>query len=317
VLSNLPSYIGHRVLQAVPVLIGVSLASFLLIHVVGGNPAAILLGPHATPKAVAALDRQYGLDRPLVLQYLSFLRGAFVFSFGNSIVDRTAVRGLILGRASVTWWLLVYGTLIATVLAIPLAFWSAIKRNRVPDHGVRLFSMITLAMPAFWLGLLLALLFGLRLGWFPTAGYEPGLVGHVKSLTLPALTIGLYLAPMLIRTLRSSVLEVLSQEYVEAARARGVGEFRLMAGHVFKNAVPATLSVLGVQVAFLFAGAVVVEQVFALPGLGSLLVNSVIARDFPVITALTLVIGVSVVLVNLAVDLLYAVLDPRIRLSGR
>lgn len=315
-LSNLRSYIGHRLLQTIPVLIGVSLVTFLLIHVIGGNPAAILLGPHATPTAVAALDRQYGLDRPLAVQYLSFVRGAVVLSFGNSVVDRTAVRGLILGRAAVTWWLLVYGTAIATVLTIPLAFWSAVKRNRVPDHGVRLFSMVTLAMPAFWLGLLLALLFGLRLGWFPTGGYEPGLLGHVKSLTLPALTIGLYLAPMLIRTLRSSVLEVLSQEYVEAARARGVGEFRLMASHVFKNAVPATLSVLGVQIAFLFGGAVVVEEVFALPGIGSLLVNSVIARDFPVIEALTLVVGVSVVLVNFMTDLLYAVLDPRIRLSG-
>jgi peptide/nickel transport system permease protein len=202
-------------------------------------------------------------------------------------------------------------------VAVPLAFLSAIKHNRFADHAVRLLTMVTFAMPAFWLGLLLALLFALRLNWFPTGGYEAGVIGHLKSLTLPAVTIGLYLAPMIVRTLRSSVLEVLSQEYVEAARARGVSETRLMVRHVFKNAIPATLSVLGVQVGFLFAGAVVVEEVFALPGIGSLLINSVIARDFPVIEALTLIFSVAVVLVNLLTDILYAVLDPRVRLYGR
>jgi peptide/nickel transport system permease protein len=311
------AYVGYRVLQTIPVLIGVSLLTFILVHFVGGNPAVILLGPHASPGAVAALDRQLGLNRPLVYQYLSFLRGALALNFGASITYRTPVRALILGRAAVTTWLLVYATAIAIALAIPLAFWSAIRRNRPVDHGVRLFTMITFAMPSFWLGLLLALLFGLDLGWFPTAGYGSGIIGELRSLTLPALTIGLYLAPMITRTLRSSVIEVMSQEYVEAARARGIKQFRLLARHVFKNAIPATLSVLGVQVAFLFAGAVVVEEVFALPGIGSLLVSSVIARDFPVIEALTLVFGVAVVVINLLTDLLYAVLDPRVRLSGR
>lgn len=310
-------YIGHRVLQTIPVLIGVSLMTYLLVHVVGGNPAVILLGPHATKAAVAALDREFGLDRPLFVQYLSFLRGAVVLQFGNSIVDRSSVRSLILGRAAVTTWLLLYAVVISVVVAIPLAFLSAVKRNRVADHAVRLVTMITFAMPAFWLGLLLVLFFGLHLGWLPTGGYENGVFGHLKSLTLPAVTIGLYLAPMIVRTLRSSVLEVLSQDYIEAARARGIGELRLMAMHVLKNAIPATLSVLGVQVGFLFAGAVVVEQVFSLPGIGSLLINSVIARDFPVIEALTLIFGVAVVVVNLLTDLLYAVLDPRVRLGRR
>ena len=310
-------YIGHRVVQTLPVLIGVSLLTFLLVHVVGGNPAVILLGPHATRAAVEALDRQFGLDRPLVEQYLSFIRGAVVLSFGNSIVDRTPVRGLILGRAAVTVWLLAYSVVISLLVAVPLAFVSALKRNRIADHVVRLVTMVTFAMPAFWLGLLLVLFFGLQLNWLPTGGYEPGVLGHLRSLTLPAVTIGLYLAPILVRTLRSSVLEVLSQEYIEAARARGVRELPLMARHVFKNAIPATLSVLGVQIGFLFAGAVVVEEVFALPGIGSLLVNSVVARDFPVIEALTLVFSVAVVLVNLLTDLLFAMLDPRIRLSGK
>ena len=310
-------YIANRVLQTLPVLIGVSLLTFLLVHVVGGNPAVILLGPHATRAAVTALDKQFGLDKPLVEQYLSFIRGASVLSFGNSIVDRIPVRGLILGRAAVTVWLLAYSVVISLFVAVPLAFISAIKRNRAADHFVRLVTMVTFAMPAFWLGLLLVLLFGLQLNWLPTGGYQAGVIGHVRSLTLPAVTIGLYLAPILVRTLRSSVLEVMSQEYIEAARARGVRELPLMTKHVFKNAVPATLSVLGVQIGFLFAGAVVVEEVFALPGIGSLLVNSVIARDFPVIEALTLVFSVAVVLVNLFTDLLFAMLDPRIRLSGK
>lgn len=308
-------YVGFRVLQTVPVVFGVSIVAFLLVHVVGGDPAVILLGPHASAAAVAAIDHQFGLDRPLIVQYLLFVKGAVVLSFGNSVVDRVPVRDLIMGRAGITFLLVGYGAALGMLVAVPLAFLSAVKRNRVADHAVRFFTMITFAMPAFWSGLLLAVVFGLHLHWFPTGGYGSGPLGHFVSLTLPAVTIGLYLAPMLVRTLRSSVLEVLSEEYVEAARARGVREIRLFARHVFKNAVPATLSVLGVQVGFLFAGAVVVEQVFALPGIGSLLINSVIARDFPVTLALTVVFAVAVVVVSLLIDLLYAALDPRVRLG--
>jgi peptide/nickel transport system permease protein len=174
--------------------------------------------------------------------------------------------------------------------------------------------MVTFAMPAFWVGLILALVFGLKLGWLPTSGYGNGGIDRLRSLTLPALTIGLYLAPILMRSLRSSMIEVLNADFIEAARARGLSTRRIMFKHALRNATIATTTVFGANIGFLLSGAVVVEQVFAIPGLGSLLITSVIARDYPVVQALTVIFGVGVILVNLLTDLSYALADPRVRL---
>lgn len=309
------AYIARRVVQAIPVLFGISLAAFVLVHVAPGDPAKILLGAHASPGAVAALHHKLGLDKSLPVQYVDFLKGAITLSFGQSIVQRTGVGGLLAQHAAVTVQLLVYAVIISLLVAVPLAIVSAMRRNRLADHSIRLFSMVTFAMPAFWLGILLVLVVSLDLGLLPSSGYATGFIGHLRSLTLPAITIGLYLAPILLRTLRGSMIETLRTEHVEAARARGLSRRRVLMRHVLRNSLTATITVLGVQVGWLLSGAVVVEQVFALPGLGSLLVSSVVARDFPVISALTLLFGVIVVLINLLTDLSYAVLDPRVRLA--
>jgi peptide/nickel transport system permease protein len=296
------------------VLFGITLAAFVIIHLVPGEPAKILLGARATPSAVATLNKQLGLDRPLPLQYLNFVTGALTLNFRESITQKTGVGGLLAERIPVTVFLLLYSVVISILVAVPLAVASALRRNRATDHAIRLFSMVTFAMPSFLLGLLLILAFSLNLHLLPTSGYGEGFVGHVRGLTLPAVTVGLYLAPILLRTLRVGIIETLGTEFVEAARARGLSATRIVLKHVLRNSLVSTLTVLGLNIGFLLSGLVIIENVFALPGLGSELVSSIVTRDYPTIQALTLVFGVSVVAINLLTDLLYAVLDPRVRL---
>jgi len=307
-------YILRRIVQAIPVLIGITLASFLLIHLVPGDPARIILGARATPQAIADLNHELGLDRSLIAQYASFVGGAVHLDFGDSIKQNTAIGPLLGSRIGVTLFLLIYAVIISIVVAVPLAIVSALRRNRPADHAIRLFSMVTFAMPSFLLGLLLILFFSLKLGWLPTAGYGDTFPEHVKSLTLPAITVGLYLAPILLRTLRVGIIETLGTEFVEAARARGLSERRVVLKHVLRNSLISTVTVLGLNVGFLLSGLVIIENVFALPGMGSELVNAILARDYPMVQALTLIFGVAVVMINLLTDLLYAQLDPRVRL---
>jgi peptide/nickel transport system permease protein len=307
-------YLLRRVVQAIPVLIGITLAAFLLIHLVPGDPARIVLGAQASPRAVATLEHQLGLDQPLASQYVDFLRGAVTLDFGDSIKQNTAIGPLLGERVGVTVFLLLYSVLVSIVVAVPLAIASALRRNRLTDHAIRLFSMVTFAMPSFLLGLLLILLFSLELGWLPTAGYGDTVPEHIKSLTLPAITVGLYLAPILLRTLRIGMIETLGAEFVEAARARGLSETRIVAKHVLRNSLISTVTVLGLNIGFLLSGLVIIENVFALPGLGSELVNAILSRDYPMVQALTLIFGVAVVAINLLTDVAYAQLDPRVRL---
>jgi peptide/nickel transport system permease protein len=308
------TYILRRVLEAIPVLIGITLASFLLIHLVPGDPATIILGARATPEAVATLNHQLGLDEPVLAQYWDFISGAVTLDFGDSIKQNTAIGPILGERIPVTGFLLIYSVLISIVVAVPLAIVSALRRNRPADHVIRLFSMVTFAMPSFLLGLLLILFFSLKLGWLPTAGYGDGFAEHIRYLTLPAITVGLYLAPILLRTLRVGIIETLDTEFVEAARARGLSERRIVFKHVLRNSLISTVTVLGLNIGFLLSGLVIIENVFALPGLGSELVHSILTRDYPLIQALTLVFGVAVITINLLTDLAYAKLDPRVRL---
>jgi len=307
-------YITRRFVQAIPVLIAVTLIAFSLIHLVPGDPARVMLGSRATEESVALLRDQLGLNEPLPIQYIQFLIDATHLEFGNSLFLRAPVGPILADRAVNSLNLLLYSILISLLIAVPLAMVSAVRQNRPTDHLVRLFTTITFAMPAFWTALILVLIFSLRLELFPTSGLGEGFSNLVLSLTLPAITIGFYLAPVLLRSLRSSLIETLSAEFIEAARARGLSKRRVLLKHVLRNSLIAMITVLGVNIGFLISGAVVIENVFAIPGLGSLMVTSIVARDYPVIIAVTLVFGVAVVFVNLLVDLSYAMLDPRIRL---
>jgi peptide/nickel transport system permease protein len=303
-----------RLVDTIPALIGVTLVAFALIHLVPGDPVRILLGGHATAANVAALRHTLGLDHSLPQQYWRFLSGAFTGSFGQSIEYRTSVSSIVGPRIGTSLELIAYALAVAIAIALPLAFLAALRRDGLADHAIRLGTTVTFAMPSFWVGLILSLLVSLKLGWLPPSGYGTTLVQHVEGLTLPAVTIGLSLSPLLTRILRSSLIDTLSSEYVGAARARGLSEARVLGRHVLRNSLTATVTLLSLLFAVLLSGTVVVENVFAIPGLGSLLVSSVSARDFPIIQALTFIFGVGVILASLLSDLVQAALDPRVRL---
>jgi peptide/nickel transport system permease protein len=295
-------YLLRRALHALLVLLIVTLVAFLLIHMVPGDPVRITLGAHAPPSAVKQVRHQLGLDRPLLEQFGSFLAGLPQGDLGTSINLQKPVRDIIGPRIAPSIFLLVYGTVISLLVAVPLGILSALRRNRPTDHGIRIGATVGLAMPSFWFALLLVEVFSLHL------------VGHLKSLTLPAITVGIYLAPLVIRTLRSSLIETFQADFVTSARGRGFNERRVVGKHALRNALIATITILAINIGYLISGTVVIENVFAIPGLGSLLVSSIQMRDFPTISALTLLFGVIVILVNLVADLSYAIVDPRIRL---
>lgn len=298
-----------------PVLIGLSIAAFLIIHLVPGDPVQQMLGARATPATVAQVRLQLGLDRSLPEQYLKFISGAVVGNFGQSITLNQPVSTLIGQRVVATFWLLVYGVFLAVLVGMPLAVWSAVRRDRWADQAIRLFSTTAFGMPTFWLGLVLALIFGLKFGWLPVGGYTNSFPGMFRSLTLPAITLAATLIAVVIRTLRSSMIEVLSSEYIEAARARGLRERRVVIRYGLRNSLGAMITVIAVNIGYLIGGTVVIETVFQIPGLGSLLVQSALQRDYTLVTALTLIAGVAVVAISLLTDFIYALLDPRIRLS--
>ncbi len=311
---SLTAYVGRRLLQLVPIVLGVTILVFFLIHLVPGDPARTILGNQATPARVALVRHEFGLDKPLLVQYRKFMGRLVHGDLGSSLFYSVPAGHLVLERLPVTLWLIGLGTLLSVVIAVPLAVIAAIKRNRLPDQVVRAVPLVGLGFPPFWLGIMLLLIFGLHLGRaFPVGGYGSGFLGHLHAMFLPALTVALGISPILIRSLRASLLEVLESDYVTTARSKGIPESRVVRRHALRNAVISTVTVLGVNIGFLVGGTLVVEQVFALPGIGQLLINAIFERDFPVVQAVTLVFAVMVVLVYLITDVVHALLDPRVR----
>jgi peptide/nickel transport system permease protein len=308
-------YFLRRLLEMIPVLIGITLLAFLFMQLLPGDPITILTGGKANAETISALRAKFGLDKPLYIQYFLFLFNSVRGDLGTSILQRSPVTEMVLERIGPTIFLLVYGSLFAVLLTVPLAIISAMRMDQPVDHAIRIGGMVTFAMPSFWLGLLLILLFGLKLRWFPISGWGEGFGGHLKYLFLPSLAIGLFLAPILIQSLRTSLLEIMQADYIEAARAKGLNPTRVMLKHVLRNALIPTVTILAVNIGWLIGGTVIIETVFAIPGLGLLLIRSVLYRDYPAIQGLTVVFGVLVMLVNLLADLSYAFIDPRVVLE--
>jgi peptide/nickel transport system permease protein len=311
---SLGGYVLRRLVQLVPVALGVTILVFFLIHLVPGDPARTILGNQATPQRIALLHEEWGLDRPLPVQYAKFMQRLAHGDLGESLFFDISARRLVVERLPVTLWLIVYGTLLSVLLAVPLAALAARYRDGPIDHVVRAVPLVGLGFPAFWTGIVLLLVFGLHLGrLFPVGGYGEGFFGHLHSMFLPSLTVAFGIAPILIRSLRASLLEVLESDYVTTARSKGLSERRVLVRHALRNAIVSTVSVLGVNIGFLVGGTLVVGQVFATPGIGQLMINSIFQRDFPVVQAVTLVFSVMVVLVYLLSDIAHALLDPRVR----
>lgn len=309
---NIIAFLRKRILQALPVLFGILLVVFLVVRLIPGDPARLMLGVHASDDKLAALREQLGLDLPIWQQFTQFAGHVVRGELGTSLVFRRDVLEVILDRLPVTLSLVAFAVLLSVAICVPLAMLAAMRQGRMADVLVRGSTTLTLAMPGFWLGLNLLILLAVVFPLFPVSGYGKGIGDRIWHLFLPALTIAFSLAPILIRTLRASLIEIMGAPHVEFARTKGLPEWILIRRHVLRNGLMATVTILGVNIGWLIGGSVVVETVFTLPGIGALIISSVAARDFPMIQGIALIFGLMVVLINLVTDLIYAALDPRV-----
>lgn len=307
-------YFVRRLMQLIPVLFGITILVFLLLHLVPGDPARALLGPRVPQEVVDALREEWGLDDPLPEQFALYIGRLLKGDLGESLAYSVPAAELIVGRIFPTVLLLLFATGLTLIITVPLATLAAANDGRWPDHIIRSIPLLGLGMPSFWVGILLILL-AIRTGWFPAGGYGTTLPEQLRAVFLPGLTIALAVAPFTIRSLRTALLEVLDAEYVTTARAKGLSEWRVLWRHALRNAILPMVTVLGLSIGWLVGNTLVIEKVFALPGLGSLMIDAILERDFPVVQALALIFAVVVVLVNLATDVIRASLDPRTRLT--
>lgn len=308
-------YIAKRLFLALPTLFLVSVIVFLLIRLVPGDPAQVLLGEDADKANVALLHKEMGLDKPLPEQYFTWLTHSLRGNLGQSITTHESVSAMIVERFQLSAIVAAVAVAIATLIAVCAGLLAAWKRDSSIDFAVVGASSLMLAIPSFWLGLLLLLVFGLKLGWLPVVGYIPfhdDPVEWVLFLILPVLTLAIIESGVLTRMMRASSLDVLNTEYTTHARAKGLSEFTVLTRHVFPNAFAPTLTLVGLTLGSLLGGIAVIETVFTLPGLGRLMVEAILARDYPVVQGCLLFTGIAYVLINLAVDLCYPFFDPRV-----
>lgn len=305
-------FVIQRLLQFVPVAFGITLISFFLIHLIPGDPVSAILGNHYTDQAAKAMRAQMGLDKPLPLQYLIFMGHLFLGNLGDSIYYQQPVGSLILSYLPATLWVVIYAAVLSALLSIVLGVLSALNRDSWFDQAVRGSFMLALAMPSFWTGIMLVILLSIKVHLFPTSGYGSTIPDHLWHLFLPALTISLSFGAIMIRSLRNSVLNVLRADYIDTARAKGLPFGLILRRHVLRNALLTTVTIFGVNIAFLMGSTVIIENVFALGGVGQLLVNSILQRDYAVVQAITLALALFVVAINLLTDVLYTILDPRV-----
>ncbi len=301
-------FLARRLLLTIPVLIGVATLVFSLIHLIPGDPVQAMLGESASPRDVAALRDRLGLNRPLYVQYAAFMKGALTGDLGTSLRTNQPVTAAIEERMPATIELALASMIVAILIAVPLGIVAAVWAGTGIDHAATTLALVGISMPTFWLGPLLAIVFSVSLGWFPVSGR-----GSLAHLVLPAITLGAPLAAVLARMTRASVLEELRELYVLAARARGVSRARAVLKHAFRNSLIPIVTVLGLQFGAVLTGAVITETIFAWPGVGRLLIQSISARDYPAVQGCILLIAITYVSMNLLVDLAYGFLDPRIR----
>ncbi|GEM88113.1 ABC transporter permease [Meiothermus granaticius] len=306
------SYVLIRVLQVIPTFFVVMVLVFAAARLLPGDPLTAILGERATEEMVVKAKHELGLDQPLPVQFWIFLKDFFQGNLGDSINLKVPVTRLILERMPVTLFLTLYAAVLAAALAIPLAFVAALRKDTWADNLIRGVFQLGLSMPVFYIGLQLLTLLGARLRWFPVGGYGNTFGEHLYYLFLPALTLGFNLAAILMRNLRASILEVLQAEYVDFARAKGLRPSLILGKHVLRNALISTVTLFGLNIGGLIGGAVITETVFAIPGVGRLMVDSIFGRDYPVIQGLTLTFALLVSLVFILTDVIHAQLDPRV-----
>jgi len=298
----------RKVSLFIPVALGITTLVFFLIHLIPGDPVEIMLGEGAQEANIAELRHQMGLDQPVREQYVDFLKGLFRGDLGHSIKTREPVGAMIRSRFPATLQLTLFSMVIAVFVAVPLGVLAAMKPYSALDYSSMLLALLGISMPNFWLGPLLIIFFSVKLGWFPVSG-----MGGIPHIILPAITLGTAMAALLARMTRSSMLEEIRAEYVKTARARGLSEGQVIFKHTLKNAMIPVITVIGLQFGSLLTGAIITETIFSWPGIGRLLITAINTRDYPVVQGCILFIAFSYLIVNFAVDIIYSLLDPRIR----
>ena len=312
----MPAYIGRRLLATIPVMAVVAVVVFMLLRLTTGDPAAIIAGDNATSQDVAAIRTKLGLDRPIAQQFVIWIGNVLRGDLGESFFFKKQVSQLIVERVEPTLALATCTLLLAVAMAVPLGVLAAWRRGTWIDRAVMGLSVLGFSVPVFVIGYLLIYLVAIQLGWLPVQGYQrlaEGFGGFIERLILPSITLAIVLVALIARITRASVLEVLNADHVRTARAKGLGEAAVLVRHVLRNAAVPIVTVIGLGVALLIGGVVVTESVYAIPGLGRLTVDAVLARDYPTVQAVILLFSVVYVMINLVVDLSYTLLDPRIR----
>ena len=310
------AYLVKRLFSLIPVLFGISLVSFILIHLVPGDTVTVILGTNSTAVSAAALRAAFGLDRPAPVQYITWLGGLLHGDFGQSFITGQPILGTIMSRLPATAELTIAALVLSLCIALPAGIIAAIRQYSAADYVGTTVSLLGLSLPSFWLATILTILFSVVWHVLPPSGFvaittDP--VGNLRDLILPAVTLGTGLAAVVMRYTRSAMLEVVRQEYIKTARLKGLPERMIIAKHALKNALMPIVTIIGLQTAYLLGGVVIIEQIFDWPGIGKLMLNAVYQRDYPLVQGVILVIALLFVLINLVVDILYAYLNPRIR----
>ncbi|CAN7734597.1 ABC transporter permease subunit [Rhizobium leguminosarum] len=307
-------FVLTRPLQFLPVIFGISVITFILVRLIPGDPARNILGTRATPAALASIRAQYGLDQPMWLQYVYFLKNLANGEMGKSILYKIDVLKLIVTRIEPTLALVVSSVVLSVLIAVPMSAIAARNAGRAPDHAVRIVSTFGIGFPPFWLGLMLIILFSVELGVLPVSGYGATIGEKLSHLVLPSLTVALSLSTVLTRSLRAAMIEQLKSDVATAARARGMPERIVFWRHVLPNSLVPTINLLAVNIGWLIGGTVVVESVFALPGMGQLLVRAIFSRDYMVVQGVAMVFACATVLINFIADIVTVAVDPRVKL---
>ncbi|HEV2359650.1 MAG TPA: ABC transporter permease [bacterium] len=312
-------FIARRLLQMIPVVFFVSVIIFTLINLIPGDAARLFLGEEASPDALVALRHQLGLDQPLPVQYARWVGGMLHGDFGHSFKDNRSVLATVLQKIPVTAELSAFALLIAWSIAIPAGVLAAWRRRTAVDYAASAAALTGLSIPNFWLGIMLIYLFAVNLHWLPASGFVPpthDLGRNLRTIIMPAFVLGVVLAAVVMRQLRSSMLEVMSADFVRTANAKGLAAVTVLVRHALRNAVIPVITVMGIQLGTLLGGVVITETIFSIPGLGRLAVESIYARDFPMLEGVVMFSAFSVLAVNLFVDIVYSIIDPRITLGG-
>lgn len=309
------NYIIKRILQMIPVFIIVTIVIFFMIRMIPGDPAAVMLGSKASPEAIASMREKMGLNQPMWTQFLIFLKDLFHFDLGTSVKYNQSVSSLVASRFLVTAALTAVSTVFSVIISFVLGYAGGMKKDKWQDQIIRFASLFGLSAPTFWIGLLLLTVFAVNLHLFPVSGWGNTPLDHIRGLILPGITQALGVSAVMIRNLRNNVIEIKGSDYVEFAKSKGLKNSVISSRHILRNALIPTTTLLALKIAYMLGGSVVIESVFSLPGLGALLVNSINARDYAVVQGVVLTFVIMVMVINLLTDIIYSILDPRVKLS--